>query len=294
MSSPLSTRRLLWTWRALVLAFAAAYLASPSLQLRVPVWLPFLAAALVEAQFFVAGARGQPGRTSPSDPGPQPRDLEELGWDDASNEGVAPVSVPPRRRLARRPRLLPALAVLAVLGGALLLDQRSQHWQRLSASSRTATVALLDHEASLIARHPAQVICDTSGRHVGYVQDADGLAEIGGHRAWLTPSICYQLYLVAHKKIAEPSSGHAIAVLAHEAWHLHGEANEGVANCFAYQSGVAVGEHLGLSPATARRLMVEQFRQNPSEFADAPAYVIPSGCRNGGRYDLHLDGPHFP
>ena len=277
-----------------MLAFAIAYLASSSLQLWVPAWPPFLAAAAVEAQFFLAGARGPRGRTRPSDPGPQPRDLEELGWADELDGELAPAASapPPRRRL--RTRLLQALAVLALLGGALLLDRQGEHWQHLPASSRAATVALLDREASRIAGHPAHVICDVSGHHVGYVQDADGLAEVGGRRAWLTPPICYQLYLVAHTKRAGPSSAHAIAVLAHEAWHLHGETSEGLANCFAYQSGVAVGEHLGLPSATARKLMAEQLSENPSEFADAPTYIIPSQCRQGGTDDLQLDAPHFP
>ncbi len=289
----MGSRRLLWAWRAALLGFAAAYLASPGLQLWVPAWPPFLAAALVEAQFFLAGVRGPRGRTAASDPGPQPRDLEELGWPDEDDApGPARASTPRRRRLPAR--LLQALVVLALLGGALLLDRRAEHWQHLSASARAATVALLDREAGGIAGHPATVICDVSGRHVGYVQDADGLAEVGGRRAWLTPSICYQLYLVAHTGRAGASSGHAIAVLAHEAWHLHGEANEGVANCFAYQSGVAVGEHLGLSRATARGLMAEQLAANPSEFADSPAYRVPSGCSRGGRYDLRLDGSLFP
>ena len=83
-------------------------------------------------------------------------------------------------------------------------------------------------------------------------------------------------------------------MLAHEAWHLHGEPNEARANCFAYQSGVAVGEALGLSSSTARQLMHEQLADNPSDFADAPPYVVPAGCTQGGSLDLHLDGSHFP
>jgi hypothetical protein len=190
---------------------------------------------------------------------------------------------------------LQALAVLALFAGVFLLDSRAAHWQRLSASARAATVTVLDKQASRIAGHPAEVICDVSGRHVGYVQDADGLAEVGGRRAWLTPQICYRLYLIKRAGHASgQSSGHAIAVLAHEAWHLHGEASEALANCFAYQSGVQVGEALGLAPATARQLMRQQLDNNSSDFADTPQYIVPSGCTRGGSFDLHLDGSHFP
>jgi hypothetical protein len=51
---------LLWIWRLLLGGFAILYLASASLQAWLPPLLPFLAAAAVEAQFFVAGLRSQP------------------------------------------------------------------------------------------------------------------------------------------------------------------------------------------------------------------------------------------
>jgi hypothetical protein len=337
--------RPLWVWRLLLLGFAIAYLASATLQAWLPPLLPFVAAAAVEAQFFLAGVRAGRQRRTFSDPGPQQHDLDELGWgartvtvtqgevelvlrpgelghdeisewlelhrdevaalgpgrhelaaieDAESPLALQPPAVrPPRRRT--RARLLQALAVLALFAGVFLLDSRAAHWQRLSASERAATVGLLDRQATRIAGHPAEVICDVSGRHVGYVQDADGLAEVGGRRAWLTPQICYRLYRIKRSgHAAGPSSGHAIAVLAHEAWHLHGQASEALANCFAYQSGVQVGEALGLSQATARQLMHEQLANNPSDFADTPQYIVPSGCRQGASLDLHLDGAHFP
>src|SRR3954463_6482379 len=48
---------LLWLWRLLLGGFAVVYLASTALQAWLPPLLPFLAAAAVEAQFFVAGLR---------------------------------------------------------------------------------------------------------------------------------------------------------------------------------------------------------------------------------------------
>ncbi len=337
--------RALWVWRSLLLAFAVAYLASAELQSWLPPLVPFLAAAAVEAQFFLAGVRSGRRRRAFADPGPQQRDLDELGWNsrtitvphgeaelvlrpgeladdeiaewlEAHREDVAalgpghhelapiesvasplsleaPRAAAPRRRT--RARLVQALAVLALFAGVFVLDTRSEHWQRLSAPARAATIGVLNRQAARIAGHPADVICDTAGRHVGYVQDADGLAVVGGRRAWLTPDICYRLYLI-HRSghAAGPSSGQAIAVLAHEAWHLQGVASEARANCFAYQSGVQVGESLGLTPSTARQLMHEQLADNPADFADAPQYIVPSGCHRGGSLDLQLDGTHFP
>jgi hypothetical protein len=280
--------RPLWIWRLSLVAFAIAYLASMTLQSWLPPIVPFLAAAAVEAQFFVSGLRSRGGARPVVDRGPQQRDLEELGWE-------APEEPSTRRPHRTRRRFLQALAVLVLFGVLIFLDTRGTHWQRLSSSARSATLAVLDREATRIAGHRATVICDVSGRHVGYVQDADGLAEVGGRRAWLTPSICYRLHQIRSSgRAAGANSGEAIAVLAHEAWHLHGEADEGRTNCFAYQSGVGVGEALGLSPSTARQLMHEQLANNAYDFESDRQYIVPAGCHRGGSLDLHLDGDHFP
>ena len=277
--------RLIWLWRLLLAGFVIVYLASGTLQLWVPPLLPFLVAVAVEAQFFFSGIRPRGGAPASVDRGPQPRDLEDFGWDSEPY-------IPPRKRPRR---LLQAAVVLVLLSGIFLLDRSRPSWQKLPAHERAATIALLDREAARIAGHPAQVMCDTSGKHVGYVQDADGLAEVGGKRIWLTPGICYRLAKLPHLSGAtQTSAGHAIAVLAHEAWHLHGVADEARANCFAYQSGVRVGQALGLRASTARRLMHEQLADNPADFADAPAYVVPPGCHQGGSLDLKLDGAGFP
>lgn len=338
--------RPLVVWRVLLLGFAVTYILSPRLQAWLPPLLPFLAAAAVEAQFFLAGLRSRGQRRPAPNRGPQERDLEEFGWasravpvqfgdaelvlrpGEMEPEEIAewleqhqaalaalgpgrhelapiqsvetppaPYLPPPARPAPRRMRnrLLQALGVLALLGGLFLLDTSAAHWQGLSSAVRRATIAQLDREATRIAGHPAEVICDVSGRHVGYVQEANGLAIVGGSKLWLTPQICYRLYLIRHTgRTAGTSSGEAIAVLAHEAWHLQGQSNEAIANCYAYQSGVRVGEELGVSPARARQLMREQLASNSVDFAAAPAYIVPPGCHRGGSLDLHLDGRHFP
>jgi hypothetical protein len=226
--------------------------------------------------------------------GPGRHELDPIA---ALDSPVGPYEPPAAklRSAGLRQRLIPAIVVVALLAGLFLLDRSRATWQKLPAGERATTLIALDRQATRIAGHQAHVICDVSGRHVGFVQDADGLAEVGGSHLWLTPAICYRLAKLPHLTPAtETSSGRAVAVLAHEAWHLHGEANEGIANCYAYQSGVRVGQALGLSTGTARRLMHEQLATNPGDFADTPAYIVPPGCRRGGTLDLRLDGSHFP
>jgi len=127
------------------------------------------------------------------------------------------------------------------------------------------------------------------------VQDADGSAQVGGRVAYLLPSLCDELYQLKFKhRVRGAQTGRAIAVLAHEAWHLNGEANEGVTNCYAFQSGVAVGVDLGLSESRARALMREQLANNPSDSAGDSRYLVPPGCRNGGHYDLNPGSKSFP
>ena len=167
--------------------------------------------------------------------------------------------------------------------------------QRVPAA-RAQTETLLSSEAGRIAGHAARVHCDAKGEAVGIVQHADGLAEIGGTNAYLTPGNCYRLYRLAFKNDAGSFSqtARAIAVLAHEAWHLRGERDEGIVNCYAFQSGVELGRRLGLSGGTAARMMRQQLAENPIQAKSAPEYLVPGECRNGGRLDLAPTVARFP
>jgi len=287
----------------------------------IPVWLPFAAALGLEVQFFLGGylGRHRPQAAAVPHRGPQARDLSELGWppepepdeaDDDTEDGqpdaeevaepsyfaqaVEPPALAPRRSLPRR--LAETLLTLAVVGGILYYAVRPHGWDAVSKANRARAERVFSREATRIAGHPATVVCDTSFEHVGIVQEADGAAQVGGGVAWLLPSLCNELYQVRFKHHVQPSpkAGRAIAVLAHEAWHLHGVANEGLANCYAFQSGVRIGVDLGLSESHARALMREQLATNASDSAGNPAYVVPQGCHNGGRYDLHPRSTGFP
>ena len=85
----------------------------------------------------------------------------------------------------------------------------------------------------------------------------------------------------------------AIAVLAHEAWHLHGVRDEGTTECYALQSGVGLGQRLGLSEGTAEQLMRQQLAETAASGSGAE-YVVPPSCRDGGALDLDPERAGFP
>jgi hypothetical protein len=211
-----------------------------------------------------------------------------------SEEDVEPPP-PPARRAPLLGRF-EGLAVVAALAFVLLVLVPRGGWDGVDGEDRARTEARLSAEAGRIAGHEARVHCDARGETVGIVQHADGIAEVGGRNAYLTPDLCYRLYRLAFKgdEGAFSQTARAVAVLAHEAWHLRGESNEGVTNCYAFQSGVALGRRLGLSEGTAARMMRQQLADNAVFARSAPEYLVPRECRDGGRLDLDPAGTRFP
>jgi hypothetical protein len=302
-----------------VLALVVGYFFLPyDVQVVIPVWLLFLAALGLELDFFLGGylqaRRGRPFASAPNR-GPQDRDLSDLGgaqWHDP--EHVAEYLDDPEAALEEEPEEEPepvewgeprrfewrhvveALAAVAIVAGILFYASRPQGWDAVSGRDRARAEAAFSREATLIAAHPARIGCDTSGEHVGFVQDADGVATVGGTQAYVTPSICDTLYQLAFKHRVQSFSrtARAIAVLAHESWHLRGVRNEGLANCYGFQSGVQIGVHLGLSKSKAHAMMREQLATNASDASGQPEYLVPSGCRDGGSEDLHPSAHGFP
>jgi hypothetical protein len=140
-----------------------------------------------------------------------------------------------------------------------------------------------------------RIECDEAGEHVGIVQHADGAAVVGGDVAYLTPTRCLDLYRLAFEGEARSSqTARSIAVLAHEAWHLRGVRDEGTTECYALQSGVALGRRLGLSDGAARQMMRQQLAENAGRGPESFEYRVPPDCRAGGRLDLDPTSSHFP
>ncbi len=294
--------------RIAAVALVLAWFFVPALRRSIPAWVPFLAFIALEVQFLLSGWSERGAPRGPRGRAPQAADIEELGgpewlepvlieteghqvWVPADIER-GPRTVRPRRNLLPRLEGVLALAALALV--FLLWPEGG--WRGLDEADQRRTEARISAEAGRIAGHRAVVTCDARGETVGVVQHADGIAEVGGTRAFLTPEICFRLYRLAFEgeEGAFSRTARAIAVLAHEAWHLRGESDEGVTNCYAFQSGVALGERLGLSPGTAARMMRQQLAENPIQARTAPAYLVPPECRNGGALDLDPDSGRFP
>ena len=300
----------------LIVALVLWFFSPPDLRDEVPLWLPFVAVVVLEAQFVVSSWRSGGPLVSRDDPRPGLEDRRRYGdgrlpewaiaeddagtrhWVDLSeDEEEVPVETPdapPRRRRVVR-ALVEAAAVLAAVGGLYLLLERPG-WDDLGRGAQRAAEARMSLEASRVAGKPVRIECDTSGRHVGAVRHADGVATVGGNLAYLTPELCYALErLTAHGEVTGFSqTARAIAVLAHEAWHLRGVANEGRTECFALQSGVRVARRLGLGEETARRMMRSQLVANQLHGAATAEYVVPADCVNRGPLDLSPGVDRFP
>jgi hypothetical protein len=318
--------------RVALAAFVLAWLFGPyELRTWVPMWLVFLIAIGLELYFFV-GALGRAPSRRP-DRLPQEADRERYGYAESSElllvreegrelwipyegetgeelealvagarEQAETAEAPPppaleERRPVRPPvrRLLVGLALIGALAAIVWVVETRTGWDGLDRETKAAATARFSDEASRIAAKPVTVECDESGDHVGVVQHADGAAPLGGDVAYVTPERCLDLYRLAFEdEVRSSRTGRAIAVLAHEAWHLRGEGDEGTTECYALQSGVELGRRLGLTASTAAQLMREQLTENQSRGLSSVEYVVPPGCRDGGPLDLNPDTTRFP
>ena len=290
--------------------FVLAWIFGPySFRAAVPAWLVFLIALGLEVQFFLGALREQPREAR--DRGPQAVDRERFGYPEEVEDPFEaeldeeyeaepepePVELAPARRPLWPPlrRLLVGAGLIGAFALVLWFVEARTGWDGLSAETRSQAEARFSAEASQIAAKPVTVRCDESGRYVGAVQHSDGAAVVGGDLAYLTPERCLDLYRLAFKGEERGSrTGRALAVLAHEAWHLRGVRDEGTTECYALQSGVVIGERLGLPEDTARRLMRQQLVENTLHAGGSSEYLVTRDCRDGGRLDLHPDDSRFP
>jgi hypothetical protein len=83
----------------------------------------------------------------------------------------------------------------------------------------------------------------------------------------------------------------AVNVLSHEAWHLAGQRDESVAQCYALQSNEDTAIRLGAAPAEARA--IAEFVVRRVQPVLPPEYKT-YACRDGGPLDLEPATSRWP
>ena len=295
-----------WLWvRVGLVAFVLLWILGPSeFRDAVPIALVFVLALGLEVAFVASALRGGQARTP--DRSPQQVDRDRYGFEDLEDEDededesgeeeetdedwYEPEPAPsPLRRFAI------GLAVIAALVVAVVVLDGGRGWSSVSGERRAEAVARFSEEASEIVGRPVSIRCDEARDYVGSVQHTDGVAVVGGELAILTPEICHDLYRLAFEgEVTGARTGRAIAVLAHEAWHLRGERDEGKTECYGLQSGVELGVRLGLDEGEARRLMRQQLTENELRGLETLEYRVGPECRDGGELDLDSASGDFP
>jgi hypothetical protein len=289
-----------WLWlRVALVAFVILWILGPSeLRNGAPIVVVFLVALGLEVYFVVTALRGGEARTP--DRGPQEVDRDRYGFtveddlddlDDLDEEEwreLEPAPSPLRRFAV-------GLGVIAALVAAVVILDGGRGWSSLSGERRAEAVARFSDEASEIVGKPVSIRCDEARDYVGSVQHTSGVAVVGGELAILTPEICHDLYRLAFVgETTGARTGHAIAVLAHEAWHLRGERDEATTECYALQSGVRLGVRLGLDEGEARQLMRQQLTENQLRGVETLEYRVGAECRDDGELDLDAASGDFP
>ena len=86
----------------------------------------------------------------------------------------------------------------------------------------------------------------------------------------------------------------ALAVVAHESYHLLGYTNEAQVECYGMQSIWFVASKLGGSVAESQALAsLYATQMYPERRIQTPTYWSPE-CRDGGRYDLRRSLARWP
>ena len=198
-------------------------------------------------------------------------------------------------------RLLVLVAFAASLAGVFTFQQHR----------RAAEQARLSSIASEIAGRDVSVRCQGAvGQIVDITSESGSVQFYAGGRpadvADVKRPICVRLAAFAEDRssdrfacLAAPQTcsasvvkdAIALNVLAHEAWHLHGEQNEAVTECYATQTVGFVATKLGADNVQARGLAqlfyLTVYPRMPDEYRSAE-------CRDGGALDIRPQSPAWP
>ncbi len=213
-----------------LVVFVLAWILGPDeLRSAVPIWIVFLIALGLEVNFLVGAFRTPRARSL--ERGPQAADRDRYGYEDDGgdlllvHDGDEELWIPysgetddelesliaearehprtaepdmavedRRSRWYAVRRFLTGLGVIALLALVLWFVESRTGWDAVAGDTRAVAVTRFSAEASRIAGKPVAIRCDESRDYVGFVQHADGVAIVGGDRAYLTPERCYDLY----------------------------------------------------------------------------------------------------
>ena len=226
--------------------------------------------------------------------GESEEEIDELIAEAREREALEPAAAEPLRSGSFR-GLLVGLAVIASLATLAWYVDSNTGWNGVDPDDREQAEARFSAEAARIAGHPVRVRCDTSGRHVGAVQHADGIAEVGGRNAYLTPERCFDLYrLTYHDEVSSSQTGARDRRARARGVAPAGRAERERDRVLRAPVGVELGRRLGLSERTARRMMRLQLAENALRGGSSAEYRVPGECRDGGELDLRPDDSRFP
>lgn len=188
-------------------------------------------------------------------------------------------------------RILVALAAVAALGFYVGPHRkREQDEERLAKiagviAGRDVGIACPGTLATLteISAHDGSVAFTPDGRPTDEAQLSSRTCS--RLRAFLSGEIagldCLASGATCPKTVEDAAV--AVNVLSHEAWHLAGERNESVAQCYALQSNEDTAIRLGATPAEARA--IADFVVRRVQPVLPPDYKT-TECRDGGPLDL--------
>jgi hypothetical protein len=186
-------------------------------------------------------------------------------------------------------RILVAVAAVAALGFYV-----GPHRDRQHDEERLATIAgvVAGRDVTVSCPGTLATLTEVSAHDGSVVFTPDGRPT---DEAKLSSRTCSRLRELLHGEVgleclvsggvcpkAVEDVAVAVNVLSHEAWHLAGERNEAVAQCFAVQSNEDTAIRLGATPAEARaiaELVVRRIQPAlPTDYKTAD-------CRDGGPLD---------
>jgi hypothetical protein len=187
-------------------------------------------------------------------------------------------------RGSRRAAVVLLVLATALFGWALGFEVRHQ---RAQASATAVT-------RELTGNPDAVAVCQRLS------PDLLDVTQNAGHVTWDQPEVshlrratCHAFFswLVSDKTDPSFDQVEAVHVVVHEAMHVAGQYDEGIAECWAMQRDAEAAALLGADPDDARALAAAYYREH---FPFMRSEYRAGGCTDGGELDLTPGDGAFP